>query len=166
MKDTAGHAGRPLGDLLQDFVTRVAHRGGRTLSIMNETSVTLQQVILLNRIAEAPQVTSSELAGALGMSLTSISQMIDRLHRIELVSRAEMSADRRKKQIALTEAGRALLDRLREARSLEFEVSVAALSPQIRADLSHGLAQALRELDHGAGALQADTPVSVGAAGW
>lgn len=138
--------GRQLGDLLQDLVNRISHRGGQTLAIMNEASVTLQQVILSSRLLESGMTTSSELAASLGMSLPSVSQMIDRLHQLELVTRAEMSEDRRKKQIALTPKGRALLERLHKARSAEYEAGVALLSPRLREELELVLGRALQEL--------------------
>jgi DNA-binding MarR family transcriptional regulator len=147
MRDATPPQSRALGDLLQDFVGRVAHRSGRTLAIMNEASVTLHQVILLNRLLEARQSTVSALAGSLGMSLPSVSQMVDRLHRLKLVTRAEAADDRRKRRIELSGHGRALLDRLAEVRSAEFEIGVAALSAQARADLVRALGQALRELE-------------------
>ena len=145
MKDGA-EPDRQLGDLLQDLVNRVSHRGGRTLAIMNDASVTLHQVLLLSRLSEVDGGTSSELSDALNMSLPSLSQMIDRLHQLKLVTRAEMSEDRRKKRIALTRAGRVLLERLHDARSAEYEVGVARLSPQLRVDLKAILTRALREL--------------------
>lgn len=156
MKGRVDHAVRPLGDLLQDFIARIAHRGGQTLTIMNEASVTLQQVILLNRIAEAKDGTPSDLALALGMSLTSVSQMIDRLYRLDLVTRAEIATDRRRKRISLTEAGRILLARLREVRSIEFDIGTGALSSQTHSDLREILSRALLELDRPDDSLKAD----------
>ena len=145
MKDGA-EPDRQLGDLLQDLVNRVSHRGGRTLAIMNDASVTLHQVLLLSRLSEVDGGTSSELSDALNMSLPSLSQMIDRLHQLKLVTRAEMSEDRRKKRIALTRTGRALLERLHGARSAEYEAGIARLSPQLCNDLKAVLTRALREL--------------------
>lgn len=138
---------RSLGDLLQDFIGRVAHRSGSTLTIMNEASVTLHQVIVLNRLVDLGEATVSELALTLCMSLPSVSQMIDRLHRLELVTRTELCSDRRKKQIGLTASGRVLLDRLREARSLEFETGTASLSAPLRAELAGLLSRAIMELE-------------------
>jgi DNA-binding MarR family transcriptional regulator len=146
MRDATG-TGRSLGDLLHDFIGRIAHRSGSTLTIMNEASVTLHQVILLNRLTDHAEATVSGLAVALGMSLPSVSQMIDRLHRLGLVSRTELCSDRRKKQIGLTASGRSLLDRLREARSLEFELGTAMLSAPLRAELAGLLSRAISELE-------------------
>jgi DNA-binding MarR family transcriptional regulator len=113
---------------------------------MSEASVTLQQVLLLRALAEGSGSTPSELAAALNMSLPSVSQMIDRLHQLNLVTRAEMEEDRRKKRIAPTRAGQALLRRLYEARSAEYEAGVAPLSGRVRGELRSVLAQALDEL--------------------
>lgn len=142
----AANPKRSLGDLLQDFIGRVAHRSGRTLTIMNEASVTLHQVILLGRLAELREATVSEIANALGMSLPSVSQMIDRLHRLGLVTRIELCSDRRKKQIGLTAAGSALLEQLQKARSVEFDIGTASLSLPLRVELARLLSRALMEL--------------------
>ena len=145
MMDAAEH-GNQLGGLLQDLVNRISHRGGQTLAIMNEASVTLQQVIMLHRLSDPGIKTPSELAAALGMSLPSVSQMIDRLLQLKLVTRIEMTADRRKKQIALTPEGRVLLARLHTARSAEYEAGLAQLSPELRVKLKQVLRCALIEL--------------------
>jgi len=138
---------RSLGDLMQDFIGRVAHRSGNTLMIMSEASVTLHQIILLNRLLELGETTVSALAVALGMSLPSVSQMVDRLHRLGLVTREELHSDRRKKQVKLTVAGHQLLDRLREARSMEFEIGTMSLPASLRAELAELLSRALAELE-------------------
>ena len=138
---------RLLGDLMQDFIGRVAHRSGKTLMIMSEASVTLHQVILLNRLLELGETTVSELATALGMSVPSVSQMVDRLHRLGFVTREELPADRRKKQVKLTVAGHQLLDCLREARSMEFEIGTMSLPASLRAELAELLSRALAELE-------------------
>jgi DNA-binding MarR family transcriptional regulator len=145
MKD-GGEPERQLGDLLQRLVNLVSHRGGRTLAIMSDASVTLQQMLLLGRLAEGNGSTTSELAEALNMSLPSVSQMIDRLYQQKLVTRAEMTEDRRKKRIALTRTGRSLLARLNEARSAEYEAGLANLPRPFRMELRDILERALGEL--------------------
>lgn len=136
----------PLGALIRDFVNRVSHRGGRTLAVMNDASVTLHQILILNQIFEAGAVTPSDLAPKLSMSLPSLSQMIDRLHQLDLVARAEMTGDRRKKRLTLTRKGRALLMRMQAARAADYEAGAAALSPASRGQLAAALERALREL--------------------
>ncbi|MBV8534965.1 MAG: MarR family transcriptional regulator [Alphaproteobacteria bacterium] len=145
MRNSAGDS-REIGELLQDFVNDISHRRGRTLAVMTEEAVTLQQVLLLHRLFEARSATPTELAGQLHMSLSSLSQMIERLNQLGLVTRTEMSDDRRKKTVKLTRKGQALLGRVREARSLEYSAGVARLSPPVRAELARALLRALGEL--------------------
>ena len=111
---------------------------------MNEASVTLQQVLMLARLAHCN--TASEIAKALGMSLSSVSQMIDRLHQLELLNRVEMAEDRRRKQIELTGRGKALLHRIHAARSAEYDGGLANLSAQGRTKLRSALERTLQEL--------------------
>jgi DNA-binding MarR family transcriptional regulator len=68
-----------LGGLLQELVNRVSHGQGKTLAVLDEASVTLQQVLLLRRLQHSGQSTSSELAAQLHISLPAMSQMVDRL---------------------------------------------------------------------------------------
>jgi len=136
-----------LGELIQRFVNRVSHAEGRTLAILSEFSVTLHQVLLLNKLDNLGDSTLSEMADLMRMSAASISQMIDRLVEIGLVARTEDQADRRRKRIAVTLKGRRLLKRLYEARSADYLAGSAPLSQSVRADLARALAAALSELE-------------------
>lgn len=136
-----------LGELIQRFVNHVSHAEGRTLAILSEVSVTLHQVLLLNKLGKVGDSTQSEMADLMRMSAPSISQMIDRLVEIGLVARAEDQADRRRKRIALAPNGRRLLERLSEARSADYLAGIAPLSQGARADLASALAAALSELE-------------------
>jgi DNA-binding MarR family transcriptional regulator len=143
----AAEPSRRLGEVLRQLVDRISHRSGETLAVMSEASVTLQQVLLLNRIAEhGGNANSTQLAAALNMSLPSVSQMIDRLHQLGLAERIEMREDRRQRRIGLTPGGCDLLTRLRWARSVEYEAGVNRLSKPLRRDLEAVLARALDEL--------------------
>ena len=135
-----------LGELLQEFVNRVSHLQGRTLSVLTNESVTLQQVLLLRRLKQLTESTPSEMAERMRMSLPAVSQMIDRLFQIGLLTRTEAPDDRRRKRIAVTAAGTALLERVHQARVEEYVAGTSALSPQLRADLVKLLRRALEEL--------------------
>jgi DNA-binding MarR family transcriptional regulator len=80
------------------------------------------------------------------MSLPAVSQMVDRLFRLGLLSRVEDAEDRRRKQLATTGKADALLDRLTRARSAEYSRGVARLSPAVRKELSTALQKAVNEL--------------------
>jgi DNA-binding MarR family transcriptional regulator len=147
-----------LGDLLQEFVNRVSHLQGNTLAVLTEESVTLQQVLLLRRMRQLGESSPSELATVMRMSLPAVSQMIDRLFVLGLVTRTEATDDRRRKRIAVTGKGESLLARLRKARATEYASGTARLSPTVRSELIGVLAKALRELPEEADALAAEPP--------
>lgn len=93
---------------------RVSHKSGETRRIMAEAQVTLQQVLLLARLHEASSSSASGLAATLRLSLSAVSQAVDRLVRMELVSRMEDGVDRRRKRIATTAKANAPLPAYRE----------------------------------------------------
>ncbi len=143
----------PLGDLLQEFVNRVSHLRGNTLAVLTDESVTLQQVLLLRRLKQLEESSPSELATVMRMSPPAVSQMIDRLFILALVTRVEVSDDRRRKRITITAKGDALLARVRRARATEYAAGTARLSPAVRAELAAVLGKALRELPDEAAAV-------------
>jgi DNA-binding MarR family transcriptional regulator len=138
--------GATAGELLLALVDRVSHRGGDTLALMNEAGTTLPQILFLARLRQAGGGTATELAGTLNMSLPAVSQMVDRLFRLGLLSRVEDAEDRRRKRLATTGKADTLLDRLTRARSAEYSRGVARLSPAVRKELSTALQKAVNEL--------------------
>lgn len=139
-------SGQSSGRLLAELVDRLSHRGGGTLRIMAEAKVTLQQVLLLTRLRQQGPCCSSDLAGSLNLSLPAISQSVDRLLSMGLVSRIEDPEDRRRKQIAVTAKANELLARLDEARANEYGVGLSALPSDMRKALTVALKAALRQL--------------------
>jgi DNA-binding MarR family transcriptional regulator len=135
-----------LGDLLEQFVNRVSHQQGKTLSVLTDESVTLQQVLLLRRVEQIGRCTPSEIAARMHMSLPAVSQMIDRLFVLGLLVRTESQDDRRRKDVAVTPRGGRLLQRIRKARASEYAAGVAGLPPALRSDLAKMLRRALAGL--------------------
>jgi DNA-binding MarR family transcriptional regulator len=135
-----------LGGLLQELVNRVSHGQGKTLAVLDEAAVTLQQMLLLRRLQQSGQSTSSELAAQLHISLPAMSQMVDRLFELDLVTRTEIAHDRRKKRISPTPKARALLERVRRARSAEYGAVLSVLAPKLRGELARTVQKILREL--------------------
>jgi DNA-binding MarR family transcriptional regulator len=81
------------------------------------------------------------------MSLPAVSQMVDRLFQLGLLTRVEDPEDRRRKRLATTPRAEALLERLRRARGEEYNKGTARLSPAVRRELAAALAKAVRELE-------------------
>ena len=134
------------GELLLALVDHVSHRRGETLTLMTESGTTLPQILFLARLRQAGGGTASELAALLYMSLPAVSQMVDRLFRLGLLSRVEDAEDRRRKRLATTPRADQLLDRLTRARANEYSKGTARLSPAVRKELAAALAKAVKEL--------------------
>ena len=138
-----------LGFLLEDFVNAVSHPRGRALSFMAEAAVTVPQAILMNYATNAPHSTPSQLAAHMNISLSSISQMVERLVRLGYLRRAEDAGDRRRKTIDATPKAKMFLDELKALRADEFAVGTAALAAETRDLLGKAVSQALREIRAG-----------------
>lgn len=136
----------PIGELLVAFVNRVSHPRGRALRLFTSASVTVDQAILMNFTLAAPGSTPSSLAATMNISLSSVSQMIERLVQLGHLARAEDPDDRRRKTITVTASGRSFLRRLRRVRAEEFAAGIAALTDATRQRLESVLTRALEEL--------------------
>ena len=134
------------GELLQEIVNRISHRRGETLQIMDQVPVTLHQTLLLRRLREMSPCTASSLAAELNLSLPAVSQAVDRLVGLKLVTRVESEDDRRKKQLMTTRKAHVLLDRLFEARSKEYSAGLSGLPAEVRKRLVASLQEVLRGL--------------------
>lgn len=134
------------GKVIAEFVNSVSHGRGKTLGLMKEASITLQQLLVLARLQKLGSLSASELAHRMNMSLPSISQMIERLVVMGYAVRSEDVEDRRRIGIRITQRGGLVLQRIAEARAEEFELGISGLSPGLRKDLVQVLKRAMREL--------------------
>jgi DNA-binding MarR family transcriptional regulator len=134
------------GDALRRLVDLVSHRAGRAVTVMNEASVSLPQVLLLSHV-ERGATSPSDLAEATHVSLPAVSQMIERLVQQGWLARTEDERDRRRKSIAITGPTRALLRKLGAARSAEYALGLASLSPALLREMRDVVARAADELE-------------------
>lgn len=155
--NSGGSADLVLGDLLQELVDRVSRMQGKTLTILTEESVTVQQVLLLRRVHQLGHTTPSQLAARMHISLPAVSQMVERLFQLKLLTRSEAPDDRRRKNLRLTARGRDVLARVSKARSAEYAAGVSGLSRKVRGELVTVLRRALEELPVEADAVVAAT---------
>lgn len=68
-----------------------------------------------------------EIANGLDVSLSAASQLVDRLFRMNLVTRKENETDRRLTSVELKQPGRELVKRMRAKRSERFETIINAM---------------------------------------
>ncbi|CAN5456340.1 hypothetical protein BH20ACT17_BH20ACT17_06520 [soil metagenome] len=116
-----------LAECLLTIWRRVIVQGGvDSYSIFEELDVTLTQVKTLTALA-ADELTVKELAERLGLSLPGASRAVDALVCRGLLHRREDADDRRMKRLGCTDAGRAALLRLDEAKLRGLEAFAATL---------------------------------------
>ena len=94
-----------------------------------DSSVTMAQMRVLMLLAAGAETRMSELAGALGVSLSTASGLVDRLVESHLVGRHTDAVDRRQVLVSLTPDGAAFLDHFQELGLSHLRELLAHLSP-------------------------------------
>ena len=136
------------GDALRRLVDLVSHRSGAVFQLMNDTSVTLPQVLLISRVEKSGPASLSDLAEGSKASAAALSQMIERLVQQGMLDRAEDPVDRRRKTIRAPARARALLRKLEAARSADYELGLASLGDRHRAQLAAMLELVVAEIEN------------------
>ena len=101
--------------------------------------VTMSQAKLLHVVATEPEASMSSLAGRLGVSLSTLSGVVDRLVEHGLLDRREDASDRRQVIIALTTEGRSVIERFRELGSRHFRSLLVLLDDDELNGLARGV---------------------------
>lgn len=102
--------------------------------------VTMSQAKVLYLVQAEPDIRMSDLAGRLGVTLPSISGVVDRLVDQGLLTRRDDPADRRQALVRITEAGASELQLFRELNARQVRTLLARLD-------ADGLAVVARALD-------------------
>ncbi|AGL20598.1 MarR family winged helix-turn-helix transcriptional regulator [Actinoplanes sp. N902-109] len=77
-----------------------------------ETPLTMQQLKILMLLHRTGDTSGRELAGMLGVSLATLSGMVDRLVAQDMVTRTEDPHDRRVRRISLSDTGHEMIDKI------------------------------------------------------
>jgi DNA-binding MarR family transcriptional regulator len=121
----------------------------RSLAEHNE-SVTITQFRTLVVLGNQPNLSLNQLADQLGVNASTAMRMINRLLKAELVTRHDNPDDRREIVLALTAAGREIVDTVTRRRRDEINRIVTAMPARHRSALIAALqafAQAADEPD-------------------
>jgi DNA-binding MarR family transcriptional regulator len=114
-------------------------------ALIAELDISITQMKTLHALTDcAREVSVKELSDRLGLSLPGASRIVDALLRRGWLERREDLDDRRIKRVGITDAGRAIVDRIETARLVGLEEYAAALTPEQRSTLS----SALSDLPH------------------
>jgi DNA-binding MarR family transcriptional regulator len=100
--------------------------------------LTLTQASVLRNLRSGPQ-TGGRLGELVGLSAASISRLVDRLERRELVSRKRDTHDRRIVEVHLEPAGERLLGEVRVFKGSDVHHAVEAMSSEERRRLTTSL---------------------------
>jgi DNA-binding MarR family transcriptional regulator len=102
-------------------------------SLASAGDVTLPQYRALVLVAAAGSVTASRLADGLGVHISTVTRLVDRLVDRELLHRERSALNGREVDIRLAPAGRRLLASVTRRRRRELETVLAAMSASQRA---------------------------------
>ncbi|MER7583184.1 MarR family winged helix-turn-helix transcriptional regulator [Kitasatospora sp. NPDC097691] len=118
-----------------------AHRArGAIDRQMAAAGLTLSRIKLLQVLAGRGPVHQAELAEVLGQAPRSVTQTVEALERLQLVTRVVDPDDRRRKTVGLTEKGRSALTAGEQAGHQALECIFGALDAGQLADLDKLLA--------------------------
>jgi DNA-binding MarR family transcriptional regulator len=120
-----------LTDVVREWSEVFMSRSGRDFKrFMDETGLSFSQINVLMRLYHGSKCGISEIGVRLGITNAAASQAIDRLVNLGMIERTEDPDDRRAKQLALTQEGRALIEKGFEARGNWISGLTDALNPE------------------------------------
>ena len=108
--------------------------------------ITDTQYVVLRALRKAPCNTSF-LAHMLGVTLSAVTALINRLHRMELVTRERQEKDRRQVWISITPKGLQVLKDVEERRNLLLAVYLSRVPEEEREQLLELLKKAVNLFD-------------------
>ena len=93
--------------------------------------LTLPQLRILFNVAKAPGITANELAGILGVTVSTTSGLVAKVVERGLVTKHAAEDDRRQMPLELTETGRRLTEEVAEAGRQLMEQTAALLGADL-----------------------------------
>jgi DNA-binding MarR family transcriptional regulator len=97
-----------------------------------ELDSSFSQVKMLFLLEDGGEHSVKEIADRLGLSLPAASRAVDGLNQRGYVTRRESATDRRSRLVALTQDGRAVVERVLRARLQTLEAFADELTPEER----------------------------------
>jgi DNA-binding MarR family transcriptional regulator len=135
-KDLASSEGREvlLEEIMGGFGEVMRHVAVRHVPDFLAVDVTMSQAKTLYLVAAQPGVRMTALAAQLGVSLSTVSGLVDRLVEHGYVERREDPDDRRQQLVRLTSTGDAVIERMREMNLSHMRLLLEGLSvPELEA---------------------------------
>lgn len=114
---------------------------------MKDIGLTTPQLLVLQQVGQTGRARPSEVARLVHLSQATITSIVDRLVKADLVTRARSEADRRSVDIILTPAGRAKLDAAPALLQKEFLSSFDSLQNWEKTQLVSSLQRLAEMMD-------------------
>lgn len=145
-------------DSPEDAILRSLRRITRAIDLhsrwlASNFGLTIPQLVCLRTLATKGALTASELAHAVDLSQATVTGIVDRLVRRDLVTRERSKVDRRRVVVEITDAGSQLLHSSPSPLQERFLSRLAELPPENQQVIRAVLAQVVRMM--GAEALDA-----------
>jgi DNA-binding MarR family transcriptional regulator len=122
-----------LSELMAPLWAHLNRRSSADLfRMVAELDSSFSQVKMLFLLEDGGEHALKDLATALGLSLPAASRAVDGLIQRGYVTRREAATDRRSRIIALTDDGRAVVERVMRARLQTLEAFADELTPEER----------------------------------
>ncbi|MFI6813175.1 MarR family winged helix-turn-helix transcriptional regulator [Nonomuraea sp. NPDC050328] len=140
------------GDEREELIDRISQTQrhlarllARQHSPLFTSTLTMRQLHVIMLLACTDSTSGQDLAHRLGVSLGTVTGLIDRLVRLGLADRHEDPRDRRVRRIALTDAGRKLVEELNDAGLAHYRAIMQRLDTETLRALDHVTAK-IREV--------------------
>jgi DNA-binding MarR family transcriptional regulator len=112
----------------------------QTITFLHGHNLSIAAIAALMELHQRGDQSVSQLATDIGLSVAATSQLVEKLVQEKLVTRTESAVDRRRKQLALTTAGRRLLGKMEKSYTVAAERVFAGIPAQALRDLDAALA--------------------------
>jgi DNA-binding MarR family transcriptional regulator len=129
MTESGAPGGDPLREVIADYEALMRLMTEMHAPEFLEVGISMPQAKTLYLIAAAGELHMSELVARLGVSLSTVSGLVDRLVDAGWAARRDDPADRRQVMVAVTPAGAAFLDHFRELGSDQLRRLLVHLPP-------------------------------------
>ncbi|GAA4099912.1 MarR family winged helix-turn-helix transcriptional regulator [Nonomuraea soli] len=127
----------------------LARAFARHRSPLATSNLTMRQLHVLMFLAVTGSASGRDIAASLGVSLGTVTGIVDRLVAQELVERHEDPRDRRVRRVELTEAGRAMLEEINNAGLEHYRRIMERLDTDTLRALDHVTGKILAAFDEG-----------------
>ena len=137
-----------LDAIVTDFATIMRHVADWHVPEFLAIDVTMSQAKLLYLVTTHPGIVMSALAAQLGVGLSTVSGLVDRLVEHGYLERREDPADRRQQRVTVTPEGASVVERMREMNDHQLRTLLDGMSvPDLRV-VGAGVAALSRHASH------------------